>query len=428
MCFRSEWRWFVKRLGKCDMQQGAWKAPHNNKASTPLHMSANDSHHHKIGESSFPRSPSSEHLLSDSRYESHHQSIHESSAPVDVSAHTSISNENHPNNASVTRRSESPKNDATTLHSAKRAQPLKSSSKPPRPLYTFALVLICFLMVIYVNYVYFFLHILPLLYHTDSSGNLWKTLLVKGYGLASWIIFEAIFYIGVICYLKVVFCDPGKVPDQWKIADKNALRSRRLLQKHLHSRETVERSRDGRIRVCLICKHQKPDRAHHCSSCGKCVLRMDHHCPWVNNCVGWQNHKFFLLFIFYLIVGSSFMNLTLLPHIISIFTWNKPPEQALPSFPQMNILWCFFLAFFFGFSLIFFLLFHIKMVLWNETTIESMESWERFEELYDCNPYDTGSLWKNWCSVFGTDWRCWLLPTRQSIPGDGAHFDLNESV
>uniref|UniRef100_A0ACB8G7Z5 Uncharacterized protein n=1 Tax=Sphaerodactylus townsendi TaxID=933632 RepID=A0ACB8G7Z5_9SAUR len=58
--------------------------------------------------------------------------------------------------------------------------------------------------------------------------------------------------------------------------------------------------------VCNRCETYRPPRAHHCRVCHRCVRRMDHHCPWINNCVGELNQKYFIQFLFYTGLASLY--------------------------------------------------------------------------------------------------------------------------
>ena len=54
--------------------------------------------------------------------------------------------------------------------------------------------------------------------------------------------------------------------------------------------------------MCPDCECIRSLRSRHCSICDKCVERYDHHCPWVNNCIGTRNHFAFYCFISLIVV------------------------------------------------------------------------------------------------------------------------------
>ncbi|VAI63162.1 unnamed protein product [Triticum turgidum subsp. durum] len=59
-------------------------------------------------------------------------------------------------------------------------------------------------------------------------------------------------------------------------------------------------------RYCDKCCIHKPARTHHCKVCKRCILKMDHHCVWINNCVGYTNYKAFIICVLNATIGSLY--------------------------------------------------------------------------------------------------------------------------
>jgi hypothetical protein len=57
---------------------------------------------------------------------------------------------------------------------------------------------------------------------------------------------------------------------------------------------------------CRTCALPKPARSKHCSLCRSCIAKSDHHCIWLNACVGRNNYIHFLLLLLSLTILSSY--------------------------------------------------------------------------------------------------------------------------
>ncbi|KAF4100823.1 palmitoyltransferase ZDHHC3 [Onychostoma macrolepis] len=209
------------------------------------------------------------------------------------------------------------------------------------------------------------------------------------YSLINGALFNGLAFLALASHFKAMCTDPGAVPKG--NATKEFIESLQLKPGQV-------------VYKCPKCCSIKPDRAHHCSVCKRCIKKMDHHCPWVNNCVGESNQKYFVLFTMYIALISLHALIMVAVHFIFCFDedWAKCSSFSPPTTVILLILLCFESLLFLIFTAVMFGT-QIHSICNDETGIEQLKKEEK--------RWAKKSKWMNMKVVFGHPFSvAWLSP------------------
>mmetsp|Transcript_7529 Transcript_7529/g.19405 ORF Transcript_7529/g.19405 Transcript_7529/m.19405 type:complete len:323 (+) Transcript_7529:82-1050(+) len=103
----------------------------------------------------------------------------------------------------------------------------------------------------------------------------------------------------LIALVRTTFSDPGIIP-RTNREESGLLLPREPDDTMPEMRVVRVRGVTQQLKYCDTCCIYRPPRSSHCRVCDNCVEGFDHHCPWVSNCVGRRNYRFFILFVVHL--------------------------------------------------------------------------------------------------------------------------------
>lgn len=175
-------------------------------------------------------------------------------------------------------------------------------------------------------------------------------------------------------------------------------------------RDLKVRDDSVRVKYCSTCKTYRPPRSSHCKMCNNCVDGCDHHCQWVNNCVGRRNYTFFFAFLvsavltLCLVICTSALHLYLLIHRDGIefsSALKKGTGSAVAFSLAIIVIW----------PVTALLVYHMRLLLLNITTIEQIRN-QAHKSLVPgpapANPFSYGSwrhnLMEVLCRPAGFSW------------------------
>jgi len=272
-----------------------------------------------------------------------------------------------------------------------------------------------------------------------TNADQFKSNLSFSNAVASAFIFNLLFFMLLLSFFRSIRTHPGSIPQLpiWKeatfgISSNDEERFRSILNDEssdiLQNRDfiinlpVVERKKkDTQYRYCATCEIYKPDRTHHCRICQRCILRMDHHCPWIMNCVGFMNYKFFLLFLIYILACCIHVLVSMFPRLYYAF---RPMLDYKYFFARdLPVILSYGSCFVLMFAIGGFLCMHLYLTASAMSTIEYKEKKNVQETKHRFNvahlKFDKG-MYNNLVNVFGPIYM-WLLPIQPNAEIEGTY-------
>ncbi|KAL7712650.1 Palmitoyltransferase [Entamoeba marina] len=174
------------------------------------------------------------------------------------------------------------------------------------------------------------------------------------------------------------------------------------------------------VRYCGQCQQYKSPRTYHCKKCHCCIEKRDHHCPWVGQCVGRYNMKYFMLFLLYCQLTLLFGVIINISSMYIVVTDATQLKGVIP-FHVVFILMSsgLSLALILGLLCGVFILFinYMGVCSENETSMETLEisrllhinKSKKQKILAQIPNYDRGVI-NNFKEVMGQSYYEWLMP------------------
>lgn len=131
----------------------------------------------------------------------------------------------------------------------------------------------------------------------------------------------------VISFYITAFSDPGIIPRSPSTVEDDMPWSTKKPPPFKKVNVGTQRIK---VKYCATCRVYRPPRAIHCSICDNCIERFDHHCPWIGNCIGRRNYKFFLFFVYSLLINCVYMgSFSLIQFVMLVNDSDEDTGQAV---------------------------------------------------------------------------------------------------